>query len=113
MGAWGTDPWDNDKAADFFGDIWEAAPIVDQVHAGLGSNDGSEMVAALWLCSCLCRAYVWPIDRLDETLALAIKTADRLINGQDEDRYLDLWDDPTVTAQVEGFRSELASRQRT
>lgn len=110
MGAWGTDPWDNDSAADFFGALWDDVPIVDRVHAGLRSDHGAEVVAALWLCAGLCRVYVWPIDRLDETVALAVAAADRLLAGDDADGYLELWDDPAVRAQVERFRAELAAR---
>jgi hypothetical protein len=113
MGAWGNEPWENDSASDFLGELFENTPIVDRVHAGLGADDGALVVAALWLCTLLCNTYTWPVDRLDETLAIAVAAADRLLSGQPDDHYLELWDEPVARGQVEGFRSDLESRRRT
>ena len=110
-GAWGSEPWDNDDAADWFGDLFEALPIVDKVLDGLNDESGSVNVAAIWMCVALCRVYVWDIDRLDDTLALAIKTADRILAGEDEERFLELWNnDPSQVARIQGYRNELADR---
>lgn len=112
MGAWGTDPWDNDTAADWFGDLWDAVPIVGPVHAGLTSEESDEVVAALWLTVQLCRVYVWPVARMDETLDLAIGAAAAILAGEDPDGHLERWeDDPDVRAQIAGFHAELLSRR--
>lgn len=112
MGAWGTEPWGNDGAADWFGDLWDGFPLAERVHAGLTADSSDEMVAALWLCSELCRVYVWPIDTLDETLRLAVAAADQILAEADPDRYLDRWDgDPVVRGQIEALRAALAARQ--
>lgn len=111
MGAWGMDPWDNDGAADFFGDLWSGTTVVDDVLAAL-TNDGDERtVAALWLCSQLCRVYVWPIDRYDETLDAGVAAANRILSGEDEDGMIEMWDDEAFTAQIEGLRDILAARR--
>ncbi len=114
MGAWGTEPWDNDEAADWFGELWDDLPLVERVHAGLTSEVGAEVVAALWLCEALCRVYVWPVDDLDRTLDAGISAADQLLAGEDDEDYLSLWegdDAATVRARIEGVRDELRSRK--
>lgn len=109
MGAWGDEPWDNDNAADWFGALWDDLPIVERVQAGLQADDSWEMVAALWLCSQLCRTYVWPIDALEETRRLAVAAADQILSGHDPDGYLELFDDdPDVRARIASFRAALA-----
>jgi hypothetical protein len=112
MGAWGMDPWDNDTAADWFGDLWDGTSMVDRVLAVLRADGDEATVAALWFCSELCRVYVWPIDRYDETLDAAIAAADRILAGEDEEGLVEMWeDDPAFVAQIEGFRATLAARK--
>ena len=112
MGAWGKDPWDSDEAADWFGDLWEGTPVVDRVLTALTSGDGEAMQAALWLCTELCRVYVWPIDRYDETLAAAIAAADTLLAGEDDEGLLELWeDDPEIRGRIEAHRAVLVARR--
>ncbi|HET7490125.1 MAG TPA: hypothetical protein VFJ85_19530 [Acidimicrobiales bacterium] len=113
MGTWGFDPWDNDSAADWFGELWDDTPIVDRVLEGLRSGGGHEMLAALWLCTQLCRVYVWPVYRLDETLDAAIAAADQLLAGADENGLVELWSDADVdiVTQIKGYRSELTARR--
>lgn len=115
MGVWGEEPWDNDSAADFFGGLWDGTPIVDRVHEALRSDDGEEVVGALWLCSELTRVYVWPIARLDETLALAVAAADLILSGEDDSDYLDRWeeagDEGATRVRIQALRDVLAARQ--
>jgi len=111
VGTWGKQPWENDTAADFFGELWGGTPIVDRVLRALQSDEGETIFAALWLCSELCRTYVWPIDRLEETLTHAVAAADRLLAGDDEDQLLQRWDDGEVADQMRAYREVLASRR--
>lgn len=111
MGAWGMDPWDNDTAADFFGDLWQDTPVIDRVLETLRGEGDESTVAALWLCSELCRVYVWPIERLDETLDAAIAAAERILAGEDEEGLVEMWDDPDFTAQIEGFLETMRARR--
>jgi len=114
MGAWGEEPWDNDSAADWFGDLWEGTPMGERTLEALRSGEGEVMVAALWFCTQLCRVYVWPIDHLDETLDAAIAAADQLLAGDDEDGFLDLWDDAEVDMRpaIEERRAALVARRK-
>jgi hypothetical protein len=112
VGAWGPEPWDNDDAADWFGDLFETLPLVDRVLEGLSPASASAVnIAAIWMCVELCRVYVWDIDRLDETLAAAIGAADRILAREDDERILELWDDdPSQIARIQSYRDELAGR---
>lgn len=69
------------------------------------------VVAALWLCSELCRVYVWPADRIDETLDAAIAAAERMLAGDDEEGLVEMWDDPDFTGQIEGFLATMRERR--
>ena len=69
-------------------------------------------MAAPWLAAELCRVYVWPIDRIDTTLDLGIAAASRILAGEDDDDYLELWEhDEAVVARIQGFHDTLAARR--
>jgi hypothetical protein len=75
MGAWGTADWDNDGAADWFGDTFAATGLAKHVEdtLNLNVNDNHEEIrAAAYLLVALGRVYIWPVDDLDRHLALAI-----------------------------------------
>lgn len=111
MGAWGLDPWDNDTAADWFADLWRDSPVVDRVLEALRQDGDESTVAALWLCSELCRVYIWPIDRLDETVEAAIAAAERILAGEDEEGLVEMWDDPDFNAQIEELLETMRARR--
>ncbi|MEQ9491583.1 MAG: DUF4259 domain-containing protein [Alphaproteobacteria bacterium] len=75
MGSWGTSPWDNDGAADWFGDLFDATGFAEHLRDALEGDaveDLEEIRAAASLLILLGRTYVYPIDCLDEHLALAV-----------------------------------------
>jgi hypothetical protein len=111
MGAWGSEPWDNDGAADWFGSLFEGSPFVERVHAGLQSDDGEQVVAALWVVTVLARVYVWPMADLDETLDLAIAAADQLLAKQDPGQYLADAERDLVKSKVEVMRAQIGARK--
>ena len=62
MGAWGHRPWENDAAADFFGDLFPPG-FHDKVMAALreDDDDGGRWRAAAWVVSALAHSsYLWP-----------------------------------------------------
>ncbi|WP_206026375.1 hypothetical protein [Roseimicrobium sp. ORNL1] len=78
MGDWGNLPWDNDSAADWFGDLFDETKLANRVEATLkldAKDSPEEVRAAAAMVLLLGHTYVWPIDKLDEHLTLA---ADRL-----------------------------------
>ncbi|MEQ8460629.1 MAG: DUF4259 domain-containing protein [Sandaracinaceae bacterium] len=75
MGAWGMAPWDNDSAADWFGDLFEAAPLAQFVEETLRRDaraSPDQVRAAAALLVMLGRTYVWPRKALEGHLSLAI-----------------------------------------
>jgi hypothetical protein len=75
MGAWATAAWDNDGAADWFGDMFDATGLAKYVEETLERDTEEfheEIRAAAYMVVALGRVYVWPIDDLDKHLALAI-----------------------------------------
>ena len=75
MGAWGTAAWENDGAADWFGDTFDATGLARHVEETLNGDvdDACEEIrAAAYLLVALGRVYIWPVDDLDRHLALAI-----------------------------------------
>jgi hypothetical protein len=76
MSAWGTAAWDNDTAADWFGDLFDATQLVRHVDDALAldpESDPDVIRAASHLLIQLGRGYIWPIRELDRQLALAVR----------------------------------------
>ena len=81
MGAWGTAAWDNDDAADWYGDLFDATGLANRVEEALNRDPNypdelsaaNVIRAAAFLLVQLGRVYIWPVDDLDRHLALAIQ----------------------------------------
>ena len=74
MGSWGSRPWDNDTAADWFGDLFDEVPLRERVMTSVVQRDCNDTSrAAISVLLFLCRTYVWPVDHLDEDLAEAVR----------------------------------------
>jgi hypothetical protein len=75
MGAWGTAAWDNDAAADWFAEVFDATGLAKYVEEALDRDLDDyyeEIRAAAHVVVLLGRVYVWPIHDLDGHLELAI-----------------------------------------
>lgn len=75
MGTWGTAAWDNDSAADWFGEMFEKTKLAKYVEKTLKKNpedEPEEIRAAAYVMVALGRTYIWPIDDIDNHLALAV-----------------------------------------
>lgn len=75
MGAWGTEPWGNDSAADWFGGMFDATGLAKHVEETLQQDVEEyheEIRAAAYMVVALGRVYIWPIAYLDNHLKLAI-----------------------------------------
>lgn len=115
MGAWGENAYDNDSAADWFGDSDGLRAMQADVLEVLrrepeGDWDYDRIRASAWLVVQTGRAYVWEYDTLDEALALAIK---RLEHIRDDGEYVGSWVDPdkftrNLTADLETLRARAA-----
>jgi hypothetical protein len=76
MGSWGMKPWETDSAADWYDSVMENSGLPSMVEAALILDPGScheEIRAAAYVLISLGRAMIWPIDKLDARLKLAIE----------------------------------------
>ena len=107
MGAWDSKPWDCDGASDWFGDLFDDTDLADRVSAAFDADpeDAHEEIrAAAALVSMLCRTYVWPVDKIDAVLDVAI---DKLRQVAAMEIYAD---SPELVATVRGEIALLESR---
>jgi hypothetical protein len=76
MGSWGSAPWDDDLAADWFANLFEATKLARRVEKTLNHRDleeyAAEVRAAAYVLIALGMNYIWPVDDLDRHLNLAI-----------------------------------------
>jgi hypothetical protein len=86
MGCWGTKPWDNDTAADWFMDMMENTGLAKYVEDTLlreidvddpGAAD--EIRAAVSVLVLLGHIFVWPVDDREKHLKLAISRLEEIL----------------------------------
>jgi hypothetical protein len=68
MGSWGIKPYENDSAADWFGDLWEEFPLPSKVEETLKldvDDSHEEIRAAAHVVLQLGDTYIWPADSID------------------------------------------------
>lgn len=91
MGTWADAPWDNDEAADWFGDLFEETKLAERVAATLVldiDEHHREIRAAASLLIFLGRVYVWPVEVLDQHLELAASKLEEMAALPDADDIL-------------------------
>ncbi|GGD13586.1 DUF4259 domain-containing protein [Nocardioides daphniae] len=120
MGAWGTDPFDNDDAADWSYELEGAGPEV--VAVGLSGDEGdAAIVAAAAVVASACgvpvtlspEAEQWLVDQDEDDLrALAPAAVAALEGVLQESELRDLWDesgDDTWLRETTALRDGLGS----
>ena len=108
MGVWGTNPWDNDSAADWFGDMFESTKLAEHVERTLESDAEEcheEIRAAAHVLALMCRTYIWPVDDIDRHLALGVA---RLTEIQ----KLGIYEEPEFAEALSTEIAALTERQR-
>ncbi len=66
MGAWKSEPWDSDGAADWFGDFFSELKI-NMIHEAFDVLDNYDAArAASYILQFLGHVYVWPAEHLDD-----------------------------------------------
>ncbi len=105
MGAWGHEAWDNDDAADWFGDLFAKTKLAARVEKALNTKDVEEYAgrvrAAAYILVALGRGYIWPSEELDRHLRLAIEKLEEI------SRLDDYQGEPTIAAEIADLRSRL------
>ncbi len=110
MGAWGKSPWDNDGAADWFGDLFEELPLPAKVEAILRLDarlHHEKIRAAAALLVMLGRTYIWPVNDLNRHLELAVVRMEELREVYRElggDDWVDV-----VDSEIAVLRARLAN----
>ncbi|WP_458689488.1 hypothetical protein [Nocardia tengchongensis] len=112
MGAWASAPWQNDAAADWFGDVFEGIDIDARIDDAFEHDDDYDRArAACYLLAVLGHGTVWPgdLERLDGHLERGVELLTEMIEPESE--FRELWeDDPEVIEAVRAEIAELAAR---
>jgi len=110
MGAWGVAPWDNDSAADWFGDLFDEIPLAARVEGILNADPeeyAEEIRAAAALLIMLGRTYMWPVDDMDRHLELAIAQMEKVqARYEDEPEFAS-----AVAEEIIVLKSRLSNNQ--
>jgi len=104
---WDLKPWDNDGAADWYGDLMDSTQLRKAWLKGINDDpsDSPEVVrAAAGLFVMLGRIYIWPIDDYDADLDLAIRQLKKVAENEE---YKEL---PELLEQINAEVIELQSR---
>ena len=108
MGAWGEAAWENDGAADWFADTFEATDLAQHVEVTLNGDpedDHQEIRAAAYVLVSLGRNFIWPVEDLDRHLALAITKLEAI-------REMDIYQEApgfveAINSEIDALRSRL------
>jgi len=117
MGAWGTEPWSADGAADWFAGFFEGIDVDAKIASAFEYSDDYDVIrAACYLLHVLGRPGVWPgdLEKLDSHLAegIALLTAMVDPNSEAGEDFLELWEeDPEVIASVQKQIRQLEKRR--
>ena len=109
MGMWAFAPWDNDEAADWYGDLMDRTKLRDAWLDGINEDptDSPGVVrAAGALFVMLGRVYIWPIKTFDEDLERTIAALSRVVES---DEYQEA---PELIALIDQEIEELRSRRK-
>jgi hypothetical protein len=109
MGTWAFAPWDNDGAADWFGDLMDRTELRKEWLKGIREDpsESPEVVrAAGALFVMLGRVYVWPIGKFDEDLEEAISALSKVAACDDYQ------DTPELAELIAMEIDELKSRRK-
>jgi len=84
MGTWGSKAWENDTAADWFGDTWDACALPEIIDEALKLDVREypeEVRAATFVVIQLAQTFVWPVEKIDEHVKLAHKQLKQLVRS--------------------------------
>jgi hypothetical protein len=86
MGMWASAPWDNDEAADWYGDLMDRTKLRERWLEGINedTDDSPGVVrAAGALFVMLGRVYIWPIKTFDADLEIAIEALSKVARTEE------------------------------
>jgi hypothetical protein len=110
MGTWGKLPWENDGAADWFGELFDKTKLAQYVEDTLkvSVEDAHEEIrAAASVLLFLGRDYIWPTNELDRHLALAASQLEKI------SRLSEIAESSEIVDEIQAEVRELRSRIKT
>jgi hypothetical protein len=118
MGVWGTEPWDNDSAADWFSQVFKNVDIDVYIEKALKYkyDNYNEVRAAAYLLDVLGVSYIWPgnLEKLKCHMENAIDILKAMIDSNSDDDmmdFLELWDNnPEVISSVKNQITSLEQK---
>ncbi len=119
MGAWGTEPWDNDEAADWFNEFFEGIDVNARIRETFREFDDNQdrIRAACFILGTLGRVYVWPgdLDELKQLLDRGTELLSRMLSPLEGDEdFVAAWtgeDRPAVVASIQEQIAQLKARR--
>jgi len=112
MGCWGVKPYENDGAADWFGDLWEEFPVPKKVEETLKldiQDFHEEIRAADYVLLQFGDTYCWPVGDIDRHCELA---ATRLQEMLDSGIYEDEAFQTQIKQEIATLRSRVSKREK-
>lgn len=85
MGTWDNNPWDNDEALDWLGDLFNKTKLDKKIAQAfdLDHEEYPETIRmAAYMLINLGQIYIWPLDRLEGDLEKAIKVMEKIKNHE-------------------------------
>ena len=82
MGCWGVKPYEDDSAADWFGDLWDEFPVPAKIEETLNldfEDSHEEIRAAAHILMQLGETYIWPVDSIDRHCDLAARRLEEIM----------------------------------
>jgi hypothetical protein len=84
MGCWGVKPYQNDAAADWFGDLWDEFPLPKKVEETLNlavAEYHEEIRTDAHVLLQLGVTYIWPVGDIDRHCTLAASKLEELLGS--------------------------------
>lgn len=106
MGCWGVKPFENDSAADWFGDLWDEMPVPSKVEETLKldlEDNHEEIRAAAHVLLQLGETYIWPVGFIDRHCDLAARRLEEI-------KAMEIYSDADFQAEIQKEIDILRSR---
>jgi hypothetical protein len=112
MGCWGVKPYENDGAADWFGDLWDDFPLPKKVEEALNidvEEFHEEIRAAAYILLQLGDTYIWPIGDIDRHCTLAATKLEELLKSG---IYDDAGLQSEIRKEIDILRSRISNKPK-
>lgn len=106
MGSWGIKPYENDSAADWFGNLWDEFPVPSKVEETLKldlDDSHEEIRAAVYMLLQLGDTYIWPVHSIDRHCDLAARRLEEM-------KAMEIYSDDACQAEMQKEIEILRSR---